>query len=124
MVDPRHTLTLGKLYPYILVGEEPVTALLDAKYKRLGGRRVVDREDLYQLHPYSSTFAASLAALAYPALDDGMPYYERNSPWKTGTGELSFLTLPTDKDACVEKLAEWLSQGVACGRGTSITCKN
>lgn len=36
-VDPR--LTLGKLYPDVLVEEDPVAAVIDAKYKRLGGRR-------------------------------------------------------------------------------------
>ncbi|GLU87722.1 MULTISPECIES: hypothetical protein [Kocuria] len=101
----------SQLYPDVLVGEEPVTALLDAKYKRLGGRRGVDREDLYQLHAYSSTFGAPLATLAYPAIDDeAMPDDERNSPWQTSAGALSFLTLPTDKEACVEKLRVWFSQ--------------
>lgn len=108
-VNPQRTM--GKLYPDVLVGEEPVTALLDAKYKRLGGRRGVDREDLYQLHAYSSTFGAPLATLAYPAIDDeAMPDDERNSPWQTSAGALSFLTLPTDKEACVEKLRVWFSQ--------------
>lgn len=101
-VDPRRTM--GKLYPDVLVGEEPVSAVLDAKYKRLGGRRGVVREDLYQLHAYSSSFKVPLAALAYPAIDEEVPDDERDSPWQTSTGELSFLTLPTEKDACVEKL--------------------
>lgn len=104
--------TMGKLYPDVLVGEEPVTALLDAKYKRLGDWRGVDREDLYQLHAYSSTFGAPLAALAYPAMEDEeVPDFERNSPWQTSAGELSFLTLPTEKDACVAKLARWFGKG-------------
>lgn len=101
-VDPRRTM--GKLYPDVLVGEEPVAAVLDAKYKRLGGRRGVDREDLYQLHAYSSSFKVPLAALAYPAIDEEMPDDERDSPWQTSTGDLTFLTLPTEKDACIEKL--------------------
>lgn len=104
-VDPRRTV--GKLYPDVLVGTGSITAVLDAKYKRLGGQRGVDREDLYQLHAYSSTFGAPLAALAYPAIDDVVPDDERNSPWQTGTGELSFLTLPTEKNACVDKLTKW-----------------
>lgn len=109
-VDPRRTI--GKLYPDVLVGKEPVTAVLDAKYKRLGGRRGVDREDLYQLHAYSSTFGAPLAALAYPAIVDEVPDDERDSPWQTSTGDLSFLTLPTEKDACVEKLMWWFGPSV------------
>lgn len=107
-IDPRRTL--GKLYPDILVGEDPVTALVDAKYKRLGGRRGVDREDLYQLHAYTSTFAAPMAALAYPTTGVEMPSEEHLSPWQTSTGALSFLTLPTEKNACVAKLADWFSK--------------
>lgn len=107
-VDPRRTL--GKLYPDVLVGEDPVTALVDAKYKRLGGRQGVNREDLYQLHAYSSTFAAPLAALAYPVTSDEVPSEERLSPWQTSTGALSFLTLPTEKEACVAKLAAWFAK--------------
>lgn len=105
-VDPRRAL--GRLYPDVLVGEHPVAALLDAKYKRLGGRRGVDRDDLYQLHAYSSTFAAPLAALAYPASSDDLPLDEQNSPWQTSNSMLSFLTLRTERDGCVAKLAQWL----------------
>ena len=78
-----------------------------------GGRRGVDREDLYQLHAYSSTFGAPLAALAYPAIDDEVPDFERDSPWQTSTGALSFLTLPAERDACVAKLAWWFGQSGA-----------
>lgn len=98
---------LGKLYPDVLVGDRPITALLDAKYKRLGGRRGIEREDLYQLHAYSSTFETPLAALVYPAIDSEIPRDERDSPWRTNNGELSFLTLPTNRDGCVSKLKEW-----------------
>ncbi|TFD68194.1 5-methylcytosine restriction system specificity protein McrC [Cryobacterium gelidum] len=107
-VDPRRTL--GRLYPDVLVGENPITALLDAKYKRLCGVRGIDREDLYQLHAYSSTFEAPIAALAYPATSVDLPMDERNSPWQTGNRTLSFLTLPTDKDRCVAKLAQWFGR--------------
>nr|WP_252199486.1 hypothetical protein [Brevibacterium sp. RIT 803] len=107
-VDLRRTM--GKLYPDVLVGDHPVTALLDAKYKRLGGRRGVDREDLYQMHAYSSTFGAPLAALAYPAVDGALPRDERDSPWQTSAGELSFLTLPTEKNSCTAKLRDWFSE--------------
>ena len=107
-IDPRRTL--GKLYPDVLVGEDPVTALVDAKYKRLGGRRGVDREDLYQLYAYTSTFAAPIAALTYPTTGVEVPSEERLSPWQTSTGALSFLTLPTEKNACVAKLADWFSK--------------
>jgi 5-methylcytosine-specific restriction enzyme subunit McrC len=102
---------LGKLYPDVLVGDRPITALLDAKYKRLGGRRGIGREDLYQLHAYSSTFESPLAALVYPAIDSEIPRDERDSPWRTNSGELSFLTLPTDAQSCVAKLKEWFQAG-------------
>ncbi|GAB3245297.1 5-methylcytosine restriction system specificity protein McrC [Arthrobacter pigmenti] len=107
-VDPGRTM--GRLYPDVLVGEDPITALLDAKYKRLVDMKGVNREDLYQLHAYSSTFAAPVAALAYPVITDEVPSYERYGPWQTSTGALSFLTLPTEKDACVAKLAIWFNQ--------------
>lgn len=111
VVDPQRTM--GRLYPDVMVGQDPVTALLDAKYKRLGGIRGVDREDLYQLHAYSSTFKAPVAALAYPAISDEIPPEERHSPWQTSTGSLSFLTLPTEKADCVAKLTRWISATAA-----------
>lgn len=109
VVDPQRTM--GKLYPDVLVGKESTIALLDAKYKRLGGRRGVDREDLYQLHAYASTFKAPLSALAYPDITDDVSEEEKNSPWQTSTGQLSFLTLPTEKDHCVAKLKSWFGVG-------------
>ncbi|MEP9415863.1 hypothetical protein ABLE92_16170 [Gordonia sp. VNQ95] len=105
-VDPSRTM--GKLYPDILIGDSPVSALLDAKYKRLGGMGGVDRGDLYQLHAYSSSFEAPIAALVYPETDSGPPLEERNSPWHSRAGALSFLTLPTERARCVAKLASWL----------------
>ena len=73
-----------------------------------GGRRALDREDLYQLHAYSSTFNAPVAALAYPAITDEMPPDEHFSPWHTSSGALSLLTLPNEKTACVAKLTRWI----------------
>ncbi|MFC7463900.1 hypothetical protein [Brachybacterium sp. GCM10030252] len=108
-IDPDRRV--GKLYPDVMVGEKPITAVLDAKYKRLGSWRGIDREDLYQLHAYSSSFAAPLAALAYPVASGQVPDDELYSPWKTNTGTLSFLTLPTEKEACVAKLATWFGNG-------------
>lgn len=105
-VDPGRTM--GKLYPDILIGDSPVTALLDAKYKRLGGMRGVDRGDLYQLHAYASSFEAPIAALVYPETDSEPPMEERISPWDSRAGALSFLTLPTERARCVAKLANWL----------------
>lgn len=105
-VDPHRTM--GRLYPDVVVGEDPITAVNDAKYKRLGGRRGLDREDLYQLHAYSSTFNAPVAALAYPAITDEMPPDEHFSPWHTSSGALSLLTLPNEKTACVAKLTRWI----------------
>lgn len=103
--------TMGKLYPDVLFGDDPIQALLDAKYKRLSGRRGVSREDLYQLHAYASTFNTPIAALAYPATNTEIPEQEKLSPWETTTGLLSFLTLPTDEVSCVNKLAEWVASG-------------
>lgn len=110
-VDPHRTM--GRLYPDVVVGEDPITAVIDAKYKRLGGMRGVAREDLYQLHAYSSTFEAPVAALMYPSIGDAIPTHERDSPWQTSTGALSFLTLPTEQAACVAKLAQWISDTAA-----------
>lgn len=110
-VDPHRTM--GRLYPDVVVGEDPIMAVIDAKYKRLGGRRGVDREDLYQLHAYSSAFAAPVAALAYPSITDQIPTDEQLSPWQTSTGALSFLTLPTEKTACVAKLTRWIGESHA-----------
>ncbi|MFE4079243.1 hypothetical protein [Paenarthrobacter sp. YIM B13468] len=110
-VDPRRAL--GRLYPDVLVGEHPIVALLDAKYKRLGGRRGVDRDDLYQLHAYSSTFEVPLAALAYPATSEDLPLDEQNSPWQSSNSMLSFVTLPTERDGCVAKLVQWLGSNDA-----------
>ncbi|MCK0438625.1 McrC family protein [Gordonia alkaliphila] len=112
-VDP--TRTLGKLYPDVLVGEDPVAAVIDAKYKRLGGRRGVDREDLYQLHAYATTFDAPRGMLAYPSVDPVVPDPERNGPWLAASSELSFLGLPTEKDACVAKLATYLQPTPSLG---------
>lgn len=106
-VDDRRVM--GQLYPDVVVGESPVFALLDAKYKRIGGRRGVDREDLYQLHAYASTFKAPIAALAYPSTGGDQPDAERWSPWRAGTSDLSFLALPTDREACVDRLQEWFA---------------
>ncbi|MGW9112851.1 5-methylcytosine restriction system specificity protein McrC [Microbacterium sp. NPDC055683] len=82
-VDP--TRTIGRLYPDVVVGETSTAAVLDAKYKRLGGRRGVDREDLYQLHAYASTLETPVAALAYP-LAAGRP---SPTPNVTAHGTLS-----------------------------------
>lgn len=102
---------MGKLYPDVMFGEDPIEALLDAKYKRLSGRRGVDREDLYQLHAYASTFNAPIAALAYPATSTKIPDQEKLGPWESNTSLLSFLSLPTNEVSCVNKLAAWLSGG-------------
>ncbi|MFC0316343.1 hypothetical protein ACFQNE_16530 [Gordonia phosphorivorans] len=113
-VDPQRTI--GNLYPDVLVGETPIDAVLDAKYKQLGGRRGVDREDLYQLHAYATTFQAPIAALAYPEVagdgvfGDGVSMQERNSPWQTDHSGLWFQTLPTERTACVDNLRAWLDQ--------------
>lgn len=105
LVDPRRAI--GRLYPDVLVGESHVIAVLDAKYKRLGRTRGIDREDLYQLHAYSSALNAPMAALVYPAVTDDIPAEEDHSPWETGIGTLSFLTMPTEKDGCVAKISRW-----------------
>lgn len=110
-VDPA--LTKGTLYPDVVVGQGKITALLDAKYKRLDGMRGLNREDLYQLQAYSSTFRSPISALAFPATNDAVPPDERHSPWQASAGMLSFLTLPTTRDECVEKLAHWFMRSGA-----------
>lgn len=105
-VNPKRTL--GKLYPDIMIGNDRPSALIDAKYKRVGQKRSINREDLYQLHAYATTFGPPLAALAYPSTGDHAPDEERLGPWETSTGLLSFLTLPTDRDGCVQKLSDWI----------------
>src|SRR5699024_4536739 len=66
------TRGMGRLYPDILIGPSSdhttARAVIDAKYKPLVDPRGVDREDLYQLHAYSLSFASEKALLAYPML--------------------------------------------------------
>lgn len=100
------TKTIGRLYPDIVVGEDPITAIVDAKYKPLNDRRGVDREDLYQLHAYASTFVAPLAVLAYPQVGDSRAAAERNGPWQSQSSLLSFIAFPVTVDECVTKLAQ------------------
>ena len=110
IADPSSTM--GKLYPDVTVEHGDQITVVDAKYKRVGGMRGVDREDLYQLQAYSSAFKAPMAALVYPALSDELPKVEQRSPWQGPAGTLSFLTLPTERDACVKKLEAWFETGV------------
>ncbi|MFZ1382578.1 MAG: hypothetical protein WAS54_07330 [Scrofimicrobium sp.] len=102
----RPDTRLGRLYPDVVVGTDPVLTLVDAKYKRLS--RGISREDLYQLHAYASTFLPKTAALAYPLIPweaSEVACEERYSPWRTRGGQdLSFWTLPVNEKECVEKL--------------------
>lgn len=70
--------------------------------------RGVDRQDLYALQAYTSTFEAPNAIPGYPAISEDLPLEERNSPWRTSNCTLSFLTLPTERESFVAKLAQRL----------------
>lgn len=118
-VDPNRKM--GTLYPDVIIGNHPITGLIDAKYKRLGGRRGIDREDLYQLHAYSAAFTAPQAALAYPAVGNDVPTAELYSPWEPRTGMLWFITLPTSEGACVKKLARWFASDLTGRSGPVAT---
>lgn len=109
--DPARTM--GRLYPDIIVGppHQP-NLIIDAKYKRLtdGPYGGVAREDLYQLHAYTTAFAENRparGALAYPQFDQSSaPAAQANGPWEvTGSGtQLQFTRLPVTEPECIAAL--------------------
>lgn len=109
--SPATGRTLGRLYPDIIIGPLPHPWLIiDAKYKPLNDRRGVDREDLYQLHAYTTAFASTTpprGVLAYPILnaDDPAPIAEAAGPWHSGQpAQLEFLRFPVTETECTDAL--------------------
>lgn len=107
------TRGMGRLYPDILIGPSSdhttARAVIDAKYKPLVDPRGVDREDLYQLHAYSLSFASEKALLAYPMIQAPVSSAETNGPWKSPSGaQLEFLRLPTNEEQCIALLQRCL----------------
>ena len=106
---------LGRLKPDVLVlkGEE-VTAVIDAKYKRLASSRErpsgVDPADLYQLAAYARQYEPEhVAALVYPYDRDTEPAYaEALGPWRGATTAFEFRRLATTPAACRDQLASLL----------------
>jgi hypothetical protein len=110
---------MGRLKPDILVlTGDTVTAVIDAKYKRLHNTRErpngVDQADLYQLVSYALRFKPTLlSALAYP-LDpdrtaDDLSSAERHNPWYSDQHRFEFQRLPTDIEGCRTALSTLLA---------------
>jgi len=85
--------TMGRLKPDILIRDETgnVTAVIDAKYKRLRGRQGsphgVDRGDLYQLTSYLTGHPeVRLGGLAYPEHPRDEASANDHGPWATNFG--------------------------------------
>lgn len=105
---------LGRLFPDLVIGppDQP-RAVVDAKYKPLSAPRGVDREDLYQLTSYLTSYDTTpLGMLAYPDLpDDPLPAWEQqHGPWRTRHGhKVRFERLPLHEPACTQRLIDLLA---------------
>jgi 5-methylcytosine-specific restriction enzyme subunit McrC len=111
---------LGRLKPDILVRDVngALTAVVDAKYKRLrswvGNPSGGDRGDLYQLAAYLSGHHVGLGVLAYPPRLDDDALAQAAGPWSTSTGQLArFERIPATVDEAANTLAEILTAEVA-----------
>jgi 5-methylcytosine-specific restriction enzyme subunit McrC len=109
---------MGRLKPDVLVLlENQVTAVIDAKYKRLAFSRErpngVDQADLYQLAAYASQYEPKhIAALVYPYDRDAeAARAETHGPWRGAGTTFLFRRLPTESTACQHQLASLLSTG-------------
>ncbi|MFZ1153445.1 MAG: hypothetical protein WAN93_00930 [Solirubrobacteraceae bacterium] len=98
---PKPAKQLGRLKPDILIrdGTGKLTAVLDAKYKRLrswrGSPSGIDRGDLYQLASYLSGHDVQLGALAYPPHDNDWATADLDGPWLTRDGQnVRFIHVP------------------------------
>jgi 5-methylcytosine-specific restriction enzyme subunit McrC len=116
----RHDAGMGRLKPDVLILRgDSVTAVIDAKYKRLVDSRErpkgVDPADLYQLAAYATRFKpAGVSALAYPRTDDpqaSVSTAERLGPWQSDDQTLAFTRLPTTIDECRTALTVLLGTG-------------
>jgi 5-methylcytosine-specific restriction enzyme subunit McrC len=86
--------TMGRLKPDMLIRDETgaLSAVVDAKYKRLrgwqGSPHGVDRGDLYQLTSYLAGHPkVTVGALAYPENSGDVAPADRNGPWRTVLGQ-------------------------------------
>ena len=108
---PRLDKQLGRLKPDILIrdGTGGLTAVVDAKYKRLrswrGSPSGVDRGDLYQLASYLSGHDAALGALAYPPHDSDWAVADLDGPWLTREGQqVRFVRFPATATEATREL--------------------
>ena len=115
---------MGRLKPDVLVVRgSRVTAVIDAKYKRLAFSRErpsgVDQADLYQLAGYASRYEPDqLAALVYPYDGATAPARaEALGPWRGGEETFVFQRLPTDAASCREQLASLIAPRVSAAAG-------
>jgi 5-methylcytosine-specific restriction enzyme subunit McrC len=115
---------MGRLKPDVLVVRGTrVTAVIDAKYKRLGFSRErpsgVDQADLYQLAAYASRYEPEqVAALVYPSDGAAAPAAaEALGPWRGGEETFVFQRLPTDAASCREQLASLIAPRVSTAPG-------
>lgn len=102
---------LGRLKPDILIQNQAgkLTAVVDAKYKRLrswtGSPSGVDRGDLYQLTSYLAGHDVQLGALAYPPHDEDRASADLDGPWLTRKGQrVRFVRLPATAVETVSQL--------------------
>ena len=115
---------MGRLKPDVLVvSGSRVTAVIDAKYKRLAFSRErpsgVDQADLYQLAAYASRYEPEqVAALVYPYDGAAAPAAaEALGPWRGGEETFVFQRLPTDAVSCREALSSLIAPRVSAVAG-------
>ena len=106
---------MGRLKPDLLVLRgNHVTAVIDAKYKRLTPSRErpsgVDQADLYQIAAYASRYEPGhVAALVYPHDGDTEPARaETQGPWRGADTTFLFRRLATASTACRHEIASLL----------------
>lgn len=106
---------MGRLKPDLLVLRgSHVTAVIDAKYKRLTPSRErpsgVDQADLYQIAAYASRYEPGhVAALVYPHDGDTEPAWaETQGPWRGADTTFLFRRLATASTACRHEIASLL----------------
>lgn len=115
---------MGRLKPDVLVVRGTrVTAVIDAKYKRLAFSRErpsgVDQADLYQLAAYASRYEPEhVAALVYPYDGEAAPAAaEALGPWRGGEETFVFQRLSADVASCREQLASLIAPRVSAAAG-------
>ncbi len=109
---------MGRLKPDVLVLRGGrVTAVIDAKYKRLVPSRErpsgVDQADLYQLAAYASRYQPEqIAALVYPHdRSTESARAEALGPWHGAGATFVFRRLTTESAACRDELAALIGIG-------------